>query len=48
MWHCDHCLQEEEEADYKNRFPDYHTSFADILEALRQWHGEGGVLQWAT
>ena len=27
------CLQEEEEADYKQRFPDYHASFADILEA---------------
>ena len=25
-------LQEEEEADYKQRFPDYHTAFADILE----------------
>ena len=24
--------QEEEEADYKQRYPDYHASFADILE----------------
>ena len=27
------CLQEEEQADYKHAFPDYHASFADILEA---------------
>lgn len=33
VWQCDRCLQEEEDADYKHRFPDYHASFADILEA---------------
>ena len=26
-------LQEEEEADYQQRFPDYHTAFDDILDA---------------
>lgn len=26
------CTQEEEEADYKQRFPDHHAAFADILQ----------------
>ena len=35
--------QEEDEADYKQRFPDYHASFADILEDGMEMDEQSGA-----
>ena len=44
MTSCLLCLQEEEQADYKHRFPDYHASFDDILEATGDGMEVDGLL----